>query len=126
MFPPNEFATFLALDRVSDRAARLLDLPRWSAGVDGGGANDAVIGPTVGLRDLVKTGLGQAMSATTGALADLDYDSLSTAFQGTDDDFQEAFVELVCEAAFAAPEYGGNPGGAGWAMVHFEGDAQPL
>jgi hypothetical protein len=123
-FPPNEFATFLALDRVSDRAARLLIY--GSAGVDGGGPNDAVIGPTVGLRDLVKKGLAQAMSATTGALSDLDYDSLVTALEGTDDDFQEAFVELVCEAAFAAPEYGGNPGGAGWAMVHFEGDAQPL
>jgi hypothetical protein len=35
-------------------------------------------------------------------------------------------MDLVAEAAFAPPEYGGNPDGAGWAMVHFEGDSQPL
>src|SRR3569623_1827394 len=35
-------------------------------------------------------------------------------------------IELVCEAAWAAPEYGGNPGGAGWKLIHFEGDALPL
>ena len=29
-------------------------------------------------------------------------------------------------AAFAAPEYGGNPGTLGWQMIHFEGDSLPL
>ena len=35
-------------------------------------------------------------------------------------------IELVCQAAYAAPEYGGNQGTVGWSQIHFEGDSQPL
>ena len=31
----------------------------------------------------------------------------------------------MTEAAFAAPEYGGNPNLAGWQLCNFEGDSQP-
>jgi hypothetical protein len=41
------------------------------------------------------------------------------------EDFQALVFDLVTEAAFAAPEYGGNPKLAGWQMIHFEGDSLP-
>jgi hypothetical protein len=31
----------------------------------------------------------------------------------------------ACEGAYGAPEYGGNPGLAGWRAIRFEGDVQP-
>ena len=47
-------------------------------------------------------------------------------FAGLDSELRKAFVDLVPQAVWGAPEYGGNPGGAGWKLVHFEGDSQPL
>ena len=41
-------------------------------------------------------------------------------------EFQQLIFDLVTQAAWAAPEYGGNPKLAGWKMVHFEGDSLPL
>jgi hypothetical protein len=42
---------------------------------------------------------------------------------------QEAFCELLyqhaCEGMYAAPEYGGNRGLAGWRYIGFDGDVQP-
>jgi hypothetical protein len=35
------------------------------------------------------------------------------------------FYEHACEGAYAAPEYGGNRGGAGWHAIQFPGDVQP-
>jgi hypothetical protein len=123
-YPSNGFATAVALDRVADRAWRLRLY--GSSGVGGGGPNDAIIGPTVGLRDTVKQAIKQA-NATAGAqsIGSLDPDALAQLFAGLDDDFKDALIQLVSEGAFGAPEYGGNPGSAGWAMTHFEGDQMP-
>ncbi len=123
-FPPNDFATFLPMDRVTEAAIRLMLF--GSAGLPNGGPNDAVLGPIVGLRDIVKNGIHEAMGASKEPLATLDLAKLKSVFLGLDERFQDAWVELVCEAAFSAPEYGGNPGLAGWKMIHFEGDSQPL
>ena len=35
------------------------------------------------------------------------------------------FYTHACEGAYGAPEYGGNPDGAGWAAIEFPGDSQP-
>jgi hypothetical protein len=109
MFPPDGFVDAAPLDRVALRAWQLRLY--GSSGVHGGGPNDAVLGPVVGLRDQIHQGLKSAEG--------LD-------FSIVDSDFIQLLYPLVCEAAFGAPEYGGNPGGAGWAMVHFEGDQQPF
>ena len=35
------------------------------------------------------------------------------------------FYTHACEGAYGAPEYGGNPAGAGWTAIGFPGDSQP-
>ncbi|HUJ60739.1 MAG TPA: gluconate 2-dehydrogenase subunit 3 family protein [Kofleriaceae bacterium] len=114
-FPDNDFATFVELDRVNDAAWRLFVL--GSAGLPDGGPNDALLGPIASLKDQIKQGLAAARDIHVSDPAEL--------FNGLDPDFRALFIELVTEAAFAAPEYGGNPELAGWDMIHFEGDSQP-
>ena len=99
----NDFVTFIELDRVSDAAWRL-----FIFGDD----------TTPGLRARLQTGLDGAAAMHIADRAKL--------FDQLDDDFRSLLIDLVTEAAFAAPEYGGNPGLAGWKMIHFEGDIQPL
>lgn len=123
-FPADDFKNFLPLSRVADRAWRLRIL--GSAGVAGGGPNDALLGPVVGLRDIVKNGIDAAMSANAEPLETLDATTLTNIFAGLDATFQQTFAELVVEAALAAPEYGGNAALAGWSIVHFDGDSAPL
>ena len=115
-FPPNDFENFLPLSRVADRAWRLRIL-------GGDGPN----GPVVGLRDIVKNGIDAAIKASPDKpLETLDMDALTNVFAGLDPAFRQTFAELVVEAALAAPEYGGNGQLAGWSLVHFDGDSQPL
>ncbi len=45
---------------------------------------------------------------------------------GIDRTTLSTLTDLVLEAAFTAPEYGGNPNLAGWQMCNFEGDSQPV
>ena len=40
--------------------------------------------------------------------------------------FLDHAIRHTIEGCFAAPEYGGNAGGAGWRMIGLEGDSQPL
>jgi hypothetical protein len=117
-FPPNDMKNFLPLSRVADRAWRLRIL--GSAGVQGGGPNDALLGPVVGLRDVVKNGVDQAIALANGNKID------ETIYAKLDTAFQQTFTELVVEAATAIPEYGGNAQLQGWALVHFDGDSAPL
>ncbi len=124
-FPPNGFATPIALDRVAGRAWRVRLY--GSIGVAGGAPNDALLGPTIGLRDNVKQALVQARAAAGAQpIESLDADALAQLFAGLDDDFKDTLITLVCEGAFGAPEYGGNPSGTGWTLTHFEGDQMPL
>jgi hypothetical protein len=123
-FPTNDFANFLGLDRVADRAWRLYLY--GSDGVTGGGPNDVALGKVTGLRDQLKTGLQNAMALSSQPLETLDPATLATLFAKLDPSFQAVLKDLVPQAAFAAPEYGGNPDLAGWAMVHYEGDQQPF
>lgn len=122
--PPNEFARFLDLDRVALWAwkVRLYG----STGVPGGTLNDALIGKQTGLRVTIKKGLAKAAAAATGPLETLDAAALESAWLATAPAFRTAFQQLVIEACFGDPAYGGNKDGAGWKLCHFEGDAQPL
>jgi hypothetical protein len=124
-FPANGFAMPIALDRVAGRAWRVRLY--GSKGVSGGAPNDALLGPTIGLRDNVKQALAQARAAAgSQPIESLDADALAQLFAGLDDDFKDTLITLVCEGAFGAPEYGGNAGGTGWMLTHFEGDQMPL
>jgi hypothetical protein len=113
----NDFETFIELDRVLDFAWRVQLL--GSDGV-GGAPNDALLGPVVALKDQLTTGLDMAQTVMTGKP---DYAFI---FGAMTPDFQQLVFDLVTQAAWAAPEYGGNPELAGWDMVHFEGDSLPL
>jgi hypothetical protein len=123
-FPPNDFATFLPMDRVTTAAIRLMLY--GSEGFPNGGPNDKALGQIVGLRDLVKNGLNEAIGSSKAALATLTVAERMSIFIGLDQAFQDAWIDLVCQAAWSPPEYGGNPNLAGWKMIHFEGDSVPL
>jgi gluconate 2-dehydrogenase subunit 3-like protein len=123
-YPGNDFATWLPLSRTAEAAWRLRLF--GSNGVPGGGPNDAVLGPTVGLRDQVKQLLAAAMGASSAPLETLDPATLATVFQNLESDAQNLLISLVSQATFAPPEYGGNQGLQGWQLANFEGDSQPL
>jgi hypothetical protein len=125
-FPPNDFVTFLPLDRFQTKAWKLRIF--GSSGVAGGGPNDAITGPVIGLRDAVATAIsaGRALMPPGVATADLTQAQKQTMLGGIDRTTLSTLTDLVLEAAFTAPEYGGNPDLAGWQMCNFEGDAQPV
>ncbi len=113
--PPNDFLNFIELDRVNDAAWRLFVF--GSSALPNGAPNEALLGPVVGLHDRLKQGLDDAIAMKVADPQKL--------FDALDDDFRQLLIELVTEAAFAAPEYGGNLNLAGWQLAHFEGDSQP-
>jgi hypothetical protein len=123
-FPENDFASWVELDRVNALAWKIKVL--GSNAVPGGAPNDAILGPVIGIRDQIHQIIAQAAALSPTPLASLSPDDLANVFQQIDSDSRDLLVELVTQAAFAAPEYGGNPGLSGWKMCNFEGDSQPL
>ncbi|HEY1815918.1 MAG TPA: gluconate 2-dehydrogenase subunit 3 family protein [Kofleriaceae bacterium] len=123
-FPDNDFATYVELDRVLDAAWRLTIM--GSAGLPNGAPNEAILGPAVALEDQLLAGLNNALSTTKTNVHSMTAEEFTASFSVQDPDFQSLLIDLVTQAAFCAPEYGGNPGGSGWQMVHFEGDSLPL
>ncbi len=122
-FPDDAFKTFAPLDRVNARAWRLKLF--GSAGAEGVAPNEALLGAVVGLRVEVRELLAHARLlapqwGTQVAAEKLRLFNLLTEGQ------RDLSLALVCQAAFSAPEYGGNAAGAGWSQIHFEGDSQPL
>jgi hypothetical protein len=117
----NEFSTFVELDRVNEIGWRLRIL--GSAALAAGAPNEGRIGSTASLRDRIASGLDAALAlrpvegATPDSIADL--------FDAQDDEWKSLMIDLVTEAAFAAPEYGGNKNLAGWRICNFEGDSLP-
>lgn len=103
--PTSDFARFVELDRVS--------LAAWQK-------------ETADIEMRLRAGLKAAADTTTKAIDDLAHGDFVALFDAADTEFQALMIDLVCEAAWAAPEYAGNPGGAGWKLIHFEGDALPL
>jgi hypothetical protein len=113
----NDFARFIPLDRVTEKA--------WRIRIEGGGINDPIVPKLVGLRDQVKKAIADARAYGKAPLETLPADQLRDAFISIDTDLQATLIDLVTQAAFAAPEYGGNPNGAGWKLAYFEGDTMP-
>ncbi|HEY2366459.1 MAG TPA: hypothetical protein VGH87_08740 [Polyangiaceae bacterium] len=133
-FPPNSFANFLFLDRVKDAGWRLAilgpsaTLPQPNVGV--ALTNGASIPVLVGLRDRMKAGLKDAMQGSIdlgyGELATLSQQDLVDYLNKIESNFRALVIDLVQQACFCPPEYGGNLNLAGWKLAHFEGDPQPL
>jgi Gluconate 2-dehydrogenase subunit 3 len=123
--PPDDFESFLPLDRVAERAWRLRIY--GSQGVPGGGPNDAILGPVIGLRESIASAIAQAKANIPSGLTigELNPFQLSTILAAIDATTQSALIEAVLEGCFTAPEYGGNKNLAGWALCNFEGDSQP-
>lgn len=104
-FPTRDFERFIELDRVN--------LAAWQTEL-------------ATLEQRLRAGLETAAATTTKSIDDLAAADFQALFDASDDDFKAMMLDLVFEAAWAAPEYGGNPGGAGWKLIHFEGDSLPL
>jgi hypothetical protein len=121
--PENDFSSFLPLTR-EQKLFWQLQL-YGSDSVPGGGPNDAAFGKTVGWRDLCRQGLSRALQLAGQPLSLMDQDTLTEVWQKLPPDFVWFVTERVVEAAFGAPEYGGNKDLAGWKMIHFEGDTLP-
>ena len=124
-FPPDSFSDFVPLDRISEYVWRLKLY--GSAGVPGGKApNEAIAGPQKGLRAIVKKGLAEALAAAPARIDTLSATQLEAVWSATSSQFRDEFQQLVNEACFADPVYGGNKDSGGWKIAHFEGDVQPL
>jgi hypothetical protein len=127
-FPPESFSTFLFLDKMKDAGWRIQIF--GSSAFPQGAPNDALLGPVIGFRDQVKSGLADAINGATangfGDLATLDAADLAAYFNTVEIDFRNLIIDLVSQACFCPPEYGGNLNLAGWEMCHFEGDQLPL
>jgi gluconate 2-dehydrogenase gamma chain len=127
-YPKDRFQRFLPLSRAKELAWRVRLY--GSANVAGGDFNDAVLGPTKGWRDIYRNGIValDAKSRETGGkdFAGLSGEQQDQAWAQVVDDFPSLLVEHTLEGLFSAPEYGGNDGLAGWTLVQFEGDSQPL
>lgn len=78
--------------------------------------NGAIIGWQQQYRSGIAA-LGHDFCERTGAEQDARLDA--------DQEFKALLYAHACEGAYAAPEYGGNRGLRGWAVIQFDGDVQP-
>jgi hypothetical protein len=122
-FPDDGFAQFLPLTRVQDAGWRLR---LFGSDAVGGGPNDGVLGPVVGLRDLFRDGIAHAIAASPTSIDQLDDVSLRSLYDLLPDDVRAELDLLVMQSLFALPEYGGNRRRNGWDGIYFEGDSMPL
>ena len=123
-YSPDQFREFLPLSRVQ-RAGWRLRL-YGSRGVPGGGPNDDVLGPVIGLRELLRDGVATAVAAFP-----MPVDQVDDAFLEGIHDYLSADVRpqldlLVLQSLFSLPEYGGNRDGGGWRIIHHAGDSMPF
>ncbi|TMQ24344.1 MAG: gluconate 2-dehydrogenase subunit 3 family protein [Deltaproteobacteria bacterium] len=123
-FPPDQFLEYLPLSRVQRTGWQLRIY--GSRGVPGGGPNDAVLGPVIGLRDLLRDGVAAAIAAFPMPIDKADDEFLRGIFDYVPDDARAQIQTLVLQSLFALPEYGGNRDGGGWRVIHFDGDSMPL
>jgi Gluconate 2-dehydrogenase subunit 3 len=130
--PANSFAEYLPLPRIKDLAWRMRVF--GSAQTTGGDFNDALLGPTIGYRDLYTDGIMRLDAVAMTITANTPFRSLAAPDQGLALDtvasdapaFYQALVEHTLEGTFAAPEYGGNTLVSGWKLAQYDGDSAPL
>lgn len=126
----NHFAAFLPLSRVQEIGWRMRI--EGSASTPGGDFNDAILGPTVGLRTLYREGVA-ALDARATAIHMRDFVSLDAGqreeildlVRRSNEAFVRAMEEHTLEGVFAAPEYGGNSALTGWTLSRWDGDSMP-
>ncbi len=123
-FPSDEFLEYLPLNRVQ-RAGWQLRL-YGSRGTPGGGPNDAVLGPVIGLRDLLRDGIQHAIEMFPMPIDQINDVALQAIYDFLPDDARAQVELLVLQSLFSLPEYGGNRGSGGWRLIHFDGDSMPL
>lgn len=123
-FPPDQFLDYLPLSRVQ-RAGWQLRL-YGSRGTPGGGPNDAVLGPVIGLRDLLRDGVREAIEMFPMKIDQISDAALQAIYAFLPDDARAQVELLVLQSLFSLPEYGGNRGSGGWRLIHFDGDSMPL
>lgn len=124
-YPSDEFLEFLPLSRVQ-RAGWQLRI-YGSRGVPGGGPNDAVLGPVIGLRDLLRDGIAVAVKAFPVAIDSVDDTYLEGIYDYIPGDARGEIQLLVLQSLFSLPEYGGNRDRGGWRILHdYEGDTVPF
>lgn len=131
-FPANRFLDAVPLTRVQRLA--------WTARLLGAGAVPELAGnplartlPDVDLRRRYAEGLA-LVAAISAADHGAPFDGLSAAQQDAviaklrlqGRRFYDLLVDHTVEGMLSAPEYGGNRDRAGWALVGFDGDSQPL
>ena len=124
-YPQDEFLEFLPLSRVQ-RAGWQLRL-YGSRGTPGGGPNDEVLGPVIGLRDLLRDGVAAAIAAFPMPIDKVDDRFLQGIYDYVPDEARAQIQLLVLQSLFSLPEYGGNRDGGGWRILHhYEGDSMPF
>lgn len=122
--PENGFATFLPLTRSQELAWRLEIY--GSAGVPGGGPNDAALGPIIGLRQVYAEALAEAKGLLPRPIAELTADDIVELWPKLGERFRYDFPGRVIEATVSLPEYGGNVDRRGWQILHTLGDTMPF
>jgi hypothetical protein len=78
------------------------------------------LGPVIGLQEAYTRGLAELGEDFPSLDAAAQVDRLRAA-----GDFADVVYQHVCEGLYAAPEYGGNRGLAGWRYLNYNGDVQP-
>ncbi|MGH8984032.1 MAG: gluconate 2-dehydrogenase subunit 3 family protein [Acidimicrobiia bacterium] len=94
----------------------------WRTRIEGsrGRAEREFNGPVTGWQEGYRAGIA-ALGADFARLSPDEQDARLDALPA----FKALLYQHACEGAYAAPEYGGNRGGAAWRAVQFPGDVQP-
>ena len=122
VYPENEFKRFVPLTRLQEKA--------WRWRIYGGPEFEThyLMGPgtITNYRKLVKDAVGSTIKWLPGNLLKKSKKAYGLVLYFQDDKFKKLLNELVVEAAFSPPEYGGNKNLMGWKVANFEGDSAPL
>lgn len=139
--PPNDFAGFLPLSPLQELAWRAEVLGETEAGLPAHLSTQRG-GALRGLRSIYREGLARVDALSRAvhghpfvSLGVAEQDAMLDRFAAPDAfapdpvrgrSFFDLAIQHTLEGCFTAPEYGGNRGGQGFAMLGLEGDAQPL
>ncbi|MEX1255885.1 MAG: gluconate 2-dehydrogenase subunit 3 family protein [Dehalococcoidia bacterium] len=124
-FPDNDFERFIPLSRIRELAWRVRIF--GSANVPGA---EFMFESVTGHRDLYRESIGdldaKGRDLAGTSFVELRAEQQDEALTQASPAFVGQLIEHVVEGVYAAPEYGGNAGLAGWRSSQYEGDSQPL
>lgn len=126
--PDNAFRQYVPLSRLEELAFRIRLF--GSEGTQGAGFVGGALPAVKGYRDLYRDGLhevsGQSDLPCFYTLPPARRPMTFERLERRRPTFVKRLIEHVCEAMYAAPEYGGNRRLAGWRHARVEGDTAPL